>query len=392
MIVPPLGGTFRPQVREIPSPSEARIRANCSSCKYVCGLSRRPVGPMRILARAARSCYGACSGTSLGADDRVAPQLVPSSAFVSYSWDDDNHKHWVHELAVRLRQDGVDVTLDSWSAAPGDQLPHFMERSIRENNFVVIVCTPRYKERSESRIGGVGYEGDIMTSEVMQTQNHRKFIPVLRRGTWSEAAPSWLSGKYYLDLSSDPYSEEDYADLVRTLLGVRDAKAPPIGPPMSTIEPRNLQSGQPPRKNTQPSDPGSQSLKIARIIVEDVTHPRGDGTAGSALYAVPFALSGQAPAEWQELFVQNWNWPPEFSTMHRPGIAEAYIDRIVLNGTTIEEVKRYHRKTLKLVVEKTNTQYREWLSRQQWQRAQEGERREQHERQVRDLARDIDFD
>ena len=228
-----------------------------------------------------------------------------------------------------------------------------------------------------------------MTSEVMQTQNHRKFIPLLRRGTWSDAAPSWLSGKYYLDLSSDPYSEEDYADLVRTLLGVNDAKAPPIGPPMSTIEPRNFQSDQQTRQSTEPS---LVNLKIVRIVVEDVTHPRDDGTAGSALYAVPFALSGQAPFEWQELFVKNWNWPPEFSTMHRPGIGEAYTDRIVLNGTTIDEVKRYHRKTLKLVVEETNTQYREWLAQQERQRAREKARRERHERRVRDLAGDIDFD
>ena len=90
--------------------------------------------------------------------------------------------------------------------------------SIRENGFVVIVCTPRYKSRSDSREGGVGYEGDIMTAEVMSSNNHRKFIPILRKGAWSGAAPSWLLGKYYINLTGDPYSERDYEDLVRTLL------------------------------------------------------------------------------------------------------------------------------------------------------------------------------
>jgi hypothetical protein len=66
------------------------------------------------------------------------------SAFISYSWDDDAHKEWVRSLAERLRTDGVDVMLDRWAAVPGDQLPAFMERAIRENQFVVIVCTPRY--------------------------------------------------------------------------------------------------------------------------------------------------------------------------------------------------------------------------------------------------------
>ena len=49
-------------------------------------------------------------------------------AFISYSWGDDAHSQWVKELATRLRQDGVDVTLDRWHAVPGDQIPAFMER------------------------------------------------------------------------------------------------------------------------------------------------------------------------------------------------------------------------------------------------------------------------
>src|SRR5687768_5064502 len=140
------------------------------------------------------------------------------TALISYSWDDDLHQEWVHSLAKRLRADGVDVMLDRWAAVPGDQLPAFMERAIRDNEFVVIVCTPRYKSRSDARQGGVGYEGDIMTAEVMTSENHRKFIPVLRRGAWTQSAPSWLAGKYYVNLSENPYSERDYEDLVRTLL------------------------------------------------------------------------------------------------------------------------------------------------------------------------------
>ncbi|MDE2698667.1 MAG: toll/interleukin-1 receptor domain-containing protein, partial [Gemmatimonadota bacterium] len=156
------------------------------------------------------------------------------SAFISYSWDDDIHKEWVRKLAKRLRQDGVDVTLDRWATAPGDQLTTFMEQAIRENQFILIICTPNYKNRSDERKGGVGYEGDIMTAEAITTQNDRKFIPILRKGTWDGAAPSWLKGKYYINLSSNPYSEENYEDLVRTLLGKRET-APPIGKPMGTI-------------------------------------------------------------------------------------------------------------------------------------------------------------
>ncbi len=156
------------------------------------------------------------------------PDHAAPKAFISYSWDDDTHKAWVKELATRLREDGVDVTLDRWHAAPGDQIPAFMERAVRENNFVIAVCTPKFKERSDERHGGVGYEGDIMTAYAFTGGNNRKFIPVLRRGSWREAAPTWLVGRAKIDLGGEPYSESEYEELLRTVHGARE-EAPPIG-------------------------------------------------------------------------------------------------------------------------------------------------------------------
>jgi hypothetical protein len=151
------------------------------------------------------------------------------TCFISYSWDSETHKDWVRNLATRLRQDGVDVTLDQWHAVPGDQLPQFMERAVRENDFVLIICTEEYLPRANERRGGVGYEGDIITGEAFILREHRKFIPILRQGKWKDAAPSFLMGKFYIDLSSDPYSEAQYERLLKTLLNMSDSP-PPLGP------------------------------------------------------------------------------------------------------------------------------------------------------------------
>lgn len=312
---------------------------------------------------------------------------VVKTAFISYSWDDDAHCEWVRELATRLRADGVDVSIDRWAAVPGDQLPAFMERAIRENHFVVIVCTPRYKRRSDAREGGVGYEGDIMTAEAMTSQNQRKFIPVLRSGEWKQAAPSWLLGKYYINLTGDPYTERDYEDLVRTLLGIREI-APPIGKPMATIAQANPVPDPPHDKSKAEND----EIKITRVIVEDITQPRNDGTRGSALYSIPFALSRRPPSEWAELFVENWNHPPQWTSMHRPGIATLSGSTVALNGTTIEEVERYHRDTLQLAVNETNRQYREWLNEQDQRLAREKATRDSHRKRVEDISKKITFD
>jgi TIR domain len=309
------------------------------------------------------------------------------SAFISYSWDDDSHREWVRRLAERLRADGVNVSIDRWSTVPGDQLPAFMERAIRDNEFVVIICTPRYKRRSDAREGGVGYEGDIMTAEVMRSQNHRKFIPVLRSGSWPEAAPSWLLGKYYINLTGD-YSERDYEDLVRTLLGIRET-APPLGKPLATIAPRANPGSQPLQANASSE---FEDIKITRVIVEDITEPRNDGTPGSALYSIPFALSRTPPTEWRQLFTESWNHPPSFTTAHRPGIAKIYGTTITLDGTTIEEVERYHRDTLQLAVAETNRQYRDWRREQEQRQAREEAMREQHRKRIEDASKRIKFD
>ncbi len=313
---------------------------------------------------------------------------VPPTAFISYSWDDESHKAWVRELAGRLRADGVDVTLDQWSTIPGDQLPAFMERAIGDNQFVVIICTPQYKLRSDRREGGVGYEGDIMTAEVMTHQNQRKFVPVLRKGTWPEAAPSWLQGKYYVNLSSTPYAAQAYEDLVRTLLRLRETPLP-IGRPMATIKVLEIQT---PATVGNETSSDFEDVRITRVIVEEVTKPRNDGTQGSALYTIPFALSQRPPAEWEEFFIASWNDPPRFTTMHRPGIARIQGSTITLNGTTIEEVEKYHRDTLQLAVMQANRQYREW--RQELLRRAEHERslREEHEKRVEDASKRIRFD
>jgi hypothetical protein len=310
------------------------------------------------------------------------------SAFISYSWEDDAHRDWVRMLAERLRADGVDISLDRWEMVPGDQLSAFMERAIRDNQFVVIVCTPRYKHRSDAREGGVGYEGDIMTAEVLTSQNQRKFIPVLRSGVWSQAAPSWLLGKYYINLSGEPYSERDYEDLVRTLLGIRET-APPVGKPMATIAPKTNQESGPSPESTSSE---FEDIKIIRVIVEEITEPRNDGTPGCALYSVPFALSITPPSEWVQLFAENWNHPPRWTTMHRPGIANVYGATVTLDGTTIDEVERYHRDTLQLAVAETNRQYREWRREQERSRAREEALREEHRKRIEDASKRIKFD
>ena len=307
----------------------------------------------------------------------------PPTAFVSYSWESDEHRDWVKELSTRLRSDGVATILDQWAAVLGDQLPEYMERGIRDNDFVLIVCTPTYKAKSDSRTGGVGYEGDIMTAEVLTDGNHRKFIPILRQGSWSSSLPSWLKGKLSIDLSGNPYSEANYDELRRTLLGIRE-HAPPVTPAKTPAE--RLQDPPAPPVRTAPEE-----VTITRIISESVTTPKNDGTRGSALYMVPFQLSRRPSVEWQQEFLSLWRNPPRFTTMHRSSIASIVGDQIRLDGTTIEEIRSYHHATLKLCVEKANQNVAQRTTAKQQRERVAAERAAEHKARIETLAAGIHF-
>ncbi|WP_167612437.1 toll/interleukin-1 receptor domain-containing protein [Maribellus sediminis] len=303
------------------------------------------------------------------------------TAFISYSWEDDEHKNWVKSLASRLRDNGVDVKLDQWEIVPGDQLPNFMEKSIREIDYVLIICTPKYKSKSDKREGGVGYEGDIITGEVFQNQNQLKFIPILRKGNWKESAPTWISGKYYIDLSELANIESNFKDLITTILNIRET-APPLGQykPTKTIQ-----------QPTKIPEPETDEIRIKGILVDEVGEPLNDGSPGSALYKIPFELNKRPDYQWSELFRLTWDRPPSCTSMHRPGIGYVSGNKIILDGTTIEEVKKYHKDTLKLVVETVNKRYKEIKLQEKLKREREEQARKKHNDNIRNIADDIQF-
>jgi len=155
--------------------------------------------------------------------ERFVPRV-----FISYSWDGEDHKAWVKELAARLRANGVGITLDEWEVKPATRLPHFMENAVRENDFVLIVCTEAYRKKADERTGGVGYEDAIITGEILELGNQEKFIPLLRAGAWPGSRPSWLAGANYLDFRGSPYKESAYVRLLDTVFGLLP-EAPPLG-------------------------------------------------------------------------------------------------------------------------------------------------------------------
>ncbi|WP_050793289.1 hypothetical protein [Ruminococcus albus] len=109
------------------------------------------------------------------------------------------------------------------------------------------------------------------------------------------------------------------------------------------------------------------------------------------LYKIPFRLSKRPSSLWINIFISTWNSPPRFTTMHRPGIASVYGDKIILDGTTIEEVRDYHRETLVLCVNTANKKEQAIILEEKRKRELEENRINQHFSNVASIADDIKF-
>ena len=162
-------------------------------------------------------------------ETKSVPADKAGQTFISYSWDSEEHKTWVESFATTLRQNGVDVVLDRWHLPPGTDMYHFVERSVRSAQFVLVICTPTYAAKAEDRVGGVGYEATIITTQLARQTEQRKFIPILRSGNWTSAVPLWLASRRGLDFSANPYSPSEFHNLLRTLHR-EEVQAPTLGP------------------------------------------------------------------------------------------------------------------------------------------------------------------
>jgi hypothetical protein len=149
-------------------------------------------------------------------------------AFISYSHDSQEHKKWVLELAIRLRNNGIDAILDQFELQPGADIPHFMETHLSSANKILMICTDKYVDKANNGQGGVGYEKMIITSSLMKKINENKIIPVIRQIGGADV-PTFLKSKLYIDFSKPDDYEFSYDELVRTIHNSPLFEKPPIG-------------------------------------------------------------------------------------------------------------------------------------------------------------------
>jgi hypothetical protein len=151
-------------------------------------------------------------------------------AFISYSW---TSTEFAIALAERLRNDGIDAIIDKWDLSIGNDKHAFMESMVTDDSidYVLMLCDKTYKDKADSRTGGVGEEAQIISSEVYGKVKQSKFIPVIveKDENGKEYTPVYLKSLIYVDLSQTSDYETNYEELLRMLYEEPLYKKPELG-------------------------------------------------------------------------------------------------------------------------------------------------------------------
>lgn len=149
-------------------------------------------------------------------------------AFISYSWDNQEHKDWVKRFATDLRGHGVDVILDQWDARLGDDLSLFMEKGLTSSHLVICVCSEQYVKKANEGKGGTGYEKRILSAEMINNDNKRYIIPIIKNNPGDKKVPTFLSAFLYEDFDNSGYPDS-YKHVIARIYNEDFNTKPPLG-------------------------------------------------------------------------------------------------------------------------------------------------------------------
>jgi hypothetical protein len=156
--------------------------------------------------------------------------MSSQKCFISYSWESENHKSWVRQLATDLQRNGVYVLLDQWDLKLGADITNYMESSIRESDFVLLVCTPSFAKKANEGKGGVGYEKSIVTGEIFNNAAiETKFVPILKYGSAEESLPSYLKSRLFVDFREEKSYQASLTELLRHFFKSPEFERPKLG-------------------------------------------------------------------------------------------------------------------------------------------------------------------
>jgi len=160
-------------------------------------------------------------------------------AFISYSWSTPGHCDLIRSYAERLVNDGIDVILDQWNLSEGQDKNAFMEKMVTDESVshVLIFSDQEYAQKADKRKAGVGTESQIISQEVYNKVDQKKFIPIVceRQENNEPYLPVFLQSRIWIDFSTSESVNKNWERLLRALYNKPIHEKPSLGKAPSYI-------------------------------------------------------------------------------------------------------------------------------------------------------------
>lgn len=151
--------------------------------------------------------------------------------FISYCQENVEFSDKILEFSNGLRREGIDTILDQYEESPAEGWPRWMENSISESDFIIIVCTEEYHNRlimkTKHGVGkGVKWETNIIYQHLYNDETiNTRFIPVVFEHKDTKHIPMPLQGTTYYNVSNT----KRYDALYWRLRGIKKTTKPELG-------------------------------------------------------------------------------------------------------------------------------------------------------------------
>ncbi len=138
---------------------------------------------------------------------------IIGEVFLSYSHDSVEHAKRVLDLSNKLRSEirfgGIDCVLDQYEESPPEGWPRWMDKKIRDAQYVLMICTETYYlrvmgEEEPDKGLGVRLEGSLIYNHIYNSgAENTKFLPVIFDSSDRKYIPTPIKGAtfYCVDTS-----------------------------------------------------------------------------------------------------------------------------------------------------------------------------------------------
>ncbi|HLO65319.1 MAG TPA: TIR domain-containing protein [Azonexus sp.] len=151
--------------------------------------------------------------------------------FISYSWDSEDHKQWVQQLADDLTEllPDLDVEYDQRGMDHRVDRNQFMEAGIFGSDAVLAIVTKNYTQKANARVGGVGRETAMAAErhwKDIDSQSKTRILAIKREA--GADVPHYLTASLYFDFTrADAYAAElDRLKLELESIGAHSSEQP----------------------------------------------------------------------------------------------------------------------------------------------------------------------